>query len=108
MNRIKDLREDKDLKQSDLAKIINTTQQNMSNYETGKTSPPQDIWLKLSDFFNVSVDYLMGKTNNPSNDSFTEDLTEEEIKELEHYKELLKIKRKVDNNKKISTLTNEK
>jgi len=50
----------------------------------------------------------MGKTNNPSNDNFTEGLTEEEIKELEHYKELLKIKRKVDNNKKISTSTNEK
>lgn len=108
MNRIKDLREDKDLKQSDLADLLHIKQQTLSDYETEKTEPKKDIWLKLSEIFDVSVDYLMGKTNNPSNDLFTADLTEEEIKELEHYKELLKIKRKVDNNKRISTSTNEK
>lgn len=103
MNRIKDLREDADMKQAELAKIINVTQATLSDYEVEKTEPKKDVWIKLAEFFNVSVDYLMGKTNNPSTDNFTEGMEEEDIKELEKYKELLKIKRQVEKNKKIST-----
>ena len=89
MNRIKDLREDKDLKQSELAQIINTSQQNLSNYEQEKSSPTKEVWIKLAEYFNVTTDFLMGKTNNPSNDSLTNGLTEEEIKELKKYKDML-------------------
>jgi len=107
MNRIKDLREDLDMKQSELAEIINTTRATISDYENEKTEPKKDVWIKLAEFFNVSVDYLMGKTNNPSNDNFTDGMDEEDIKELEKYRELLKIKRQIEKNKKISTSTNE-
>ncbi len=89
MNRIKDLREDIDLKQSELAEIINTSQQNLSNYEQEKSSPTKEIWIKLANYFNVSVDYLMGTTNNPQKGDFTDGLTSEEIKELKKYKEML-------------------
>ena len=107
MNRIKDLREDADLKQEELAEIIGITQQSLSRYEREVTLIDAVTATKIAQFFKVSTDYLMGLTNNPSNDNFTEDLTEEEIKELEHYKELLKIKRKVENNKKISASAKE-
>ena len=108
MNRIKDLREDADITQKELAKIIGVTQATLSDYEVEKTEPKKDIWIKLSEFFNVSIDYLMGKTNNPSNEDFTKGLTKEEIKDLQHYRDLLKIKRAVENNKKISTYENTK
>ena len=108
MNRIKDLREDKDMTQKELAKIIGITQATLSDYEVEKTEPKKDIWVKLASFFDVSIDYLMGQTNNPSNEEFTKGLTEEEIKDLTHYRDLLKIKRAVENNKKISTYENTK
>ena len=60
-NRIKDLREDRDLKQSDLAKATGIDQRTISNYETGKTKPDSDALIKLADFFNVSIDYLVGR-----------------------------------------------
>ena len=107
MNRIRDLREDKELKQSELAEIIKVAQRTISDYETERTEPSKEIWIKLAEFFEVSTDYLMGKTNNPSTDNFTEGMEEEDIKELEKYKELLKIKRQMEKNKKISTSTNE-
>ncbi len=89
MNRIKDLREDIDLKQSELAEIINTSQQNLSNYEQEKSSPTKEIWIKLANYFNVTTDFLMGRTNNPHNENLTDGLTSEEIKELIKYKEML-------------------
>lgn len=61
--RIRDLREDSDLHQEDLARLLNCTQACYSNYETGKRDVPSDAWMVLADFYNVSVDYLMGRTN---------------------------------------------
>ena len=61
-NRIKDLREDMDLRQSDLAKATGIDQRTISNYETGKTAPDAYALIKLADFFNVSIDYLVGRT----------------------------------------------
>lgn len=61
--RIRDLREDKDLNQDDLAKILNCTQACYSNYENGKRDIPTEVWNQLADFYNVSVDYLMERTN---------------------------------------------
>lgn len=61
-NRIKDLREDMDLRQSDLAKATGIDQRTISNYETGKTVPDAYALVKLADFFDVSIDYLLGRT----------------------------------------------
>ncbi len=58
-NRIRDLREDMDLRQSDLAKATGIDQRTISNYETGKTAPDAYALIVLADFFNVSIDYLV-------------------------------------------------
>ena len=62
--RIRDLREDKDITQKEMAKILNCSQQVYSNYELGQRDIPTDILIKLSSFHNVSVDYILGISNN--------------------------------------------
>ena len=64
--RIRDLREDRDLTQKCLAKELNCSQQVYSNYELGQRDIPTDILIKLSGFYNVSVDYILGITENPN------------------------------------------
>lgn len=56
--RIKDLRVDSDLKQDAVAKILNITRQQYGLYELGKRTIPIDLLIKLSKFYNVSLDYL--------------------------------------------------
>ena len=63
--RIRDLREDRDLKQRQVAEYLNCSQQVYSNYELGQRDIPTEILIQLSKFYNVSVDYLLGLTNNP-------------------------------------------
>ena len=63
--RIRDLREDRDLKQKQLADYLNCSQQVYSNYELGQRDIPTDVLIKLALFYNVSVDYILGLTNNP-------------------------------------------
>ena len=63
MNRLKDLREDKDLKQEDIAKILNMSQTNYSKYELEKINIPVDTLKKLAIYYNVSLDYILGLTN---------------------------------------------
>lgn len=63
--RIRDLREDRDLTQQELAKTLNCSQQVYSNYELGQRDIPTDILIKLSAFYRVSVDYILGISNNP-------------------------------------------
>lgn len=65
MNRIKDLREDKDLSQAEVAKVIKTTQQQYSKIETGKADISGEKLKLLAKFYNTSVDYILGLTNNP-------------------------------------------
>lgn len=60
MNRIRALREDRDLRQIDVAKATNIDQQTLSNYETGKTNPDSFAIIKLAEFFGVTCDYLLG------------------------------------------------
>ena len=62
-NRIRDLREDRDMRQSDLAKATGIDQRTISNYETGKTSPDAESLIALADFFDVTIDYLLGRSN---------------------------------------------
>ena len=61
-NRIRDLREDMDLRQIDVSKATGIDQKTLSNYETGKTRPDSEALIKLADFFNVSIDYLIGRS----------------------------------------------
>ncbi len=63
--RIRELREDKDLKQKDLAQILNCSQRVYSNYECGDIDIPTEILNKLANFHKTSVDYLLGRTDNP-------------------------------------------
>ena len=63
--RIRDLREDHDLKQREVADILNCSQRVYSNYELGQRDIPTDVLIKLSKFYNVSVDYILGLTANP-------------------------------------------
>lgn len=63
MNRIRDLREDLDLRQIDVSNATGIDQKTLSNYETGKTNPDSFAILKLADFFNVSCDYLLGRSD---------------------------------------------
>lgn len=63
--RIRDLREDHDLKQREIALQLNCSQRAYSNYELGQRDIPTDVLIKLALFYNVSIDYLLGQTNNP-------------------------------------------
>ena len=63
IERLKEIREDKDYKQSDIAKVLNTTQQQYSKYELGLQVIPDERLVKLAKFYNTSVDYLIGLTN---------------------------------------------
>ena len=63
--RIRDLREDHDLKQSAIAAILNVTQTTYSKYEIGTTEIPVRILIQLARLYNTSIDYLLGETDNP-------------------------------------------
>ncbi len=64
-HRIRDLREDKDLTQVKMGTILCCSQRVYSNYERGDIDIPTATLIKLADFHNVSVDYLLERTNNP-------------------------------------------
>lgn len=61
--RMKDLREDKDLKQENIANLLKITRQQYGLYETGKRTMPIDLIIILADFYETSVDYIIGRTN---------------------------------------------
>ena len=62
--RLRDLREDKDLRQEDVAKILETTQTQYSRWERGAQEIPLHHAITLADFYKVSLDYIAGRTNN--------------------------------------------
>lgn len=62
--RLKDLREDKDLRQEDVAEILEISQTVYSRYERGFQTIPVIHLLKLADYYKVSTDYILGRTNN--------------------------------------------
>lgn len=63
--RIRDLREDKDMTQVQMSQILQCSQRVYSNYERGDIDIPTSVLIKLADFHQVSVDYLLDRTNNP-------------------------------------------
>ena len=82
--RLKNLRKSKKIKQSELAKILNVGRSTVSMWETGMNVPSIDVADKIADLFNVSVDYLLGRTDNPSyedKDFNIQDFLPEDVKE---------------------------
>ena len=65
-SRIRDLREDNDKKQIELAKHLNIDQSTYSDYENGKINIPIEQLIKIADFYNVSLDYLVGRDDVPN------------------------------------------
>ena len=63
--RLRDLREDRDLTQAEIAELLQTTQEQISKYETGKQMMGIDKYIKLAQYYNVSLDYLAGIIDTP-------------------------------------------
>ena len=61
--RLRDLREDRDMSQTEMAKILNMSQTGYSKYETGANDVPTQVLIELANYHNTSVDYLLGLTN---------------------------------------------
>ncbi len=61
--RIRDLREDKDMTQKQIAEVLGMSQTGYSKYETGENDIPTPVLLKLADFYKTSVDYILGRTD---------------------------------------------
>ena len=64
--RIRDLREDADMNQTQVARILNMSQTGYSKYETGENDIPTAILIKLAEYYNTNVDYILGLTDNPT------------------------------------------
>lgn len=62
-SRIKDLREDNDLKQKQLAAYLCVDQSTYSDYENGRINVPVEMMIKIADFYKVSLDYLVGRSD---------------------------------------------
>lgn len=65
--RIKELREERDLTQEDVAKAIQTSQRNISRWEKGQNEPASSFLIKLADFFDVSIDFLVSRSDDFGN-----------------------------------------
>lgn len=65
VNRLRDMREDRDLTQAQMADLLKVHQTTYSDYEIGKLNVPIDIFIKLAKFYETSIDFLAGITDNP-------------------------------------------
>ena len=62
--RLRELRDEKDLTQTEIAKMLGMSQTGYSKYETGENDIPTDVLIKLANFYNTSIDYLLGQNDN--------------------------------------------
>lgn len=62
---LRSIREDKDIRQKDIAKVLNVSQNTYSQYENGVIALTAEVLLKLASYYDVSIDYLLDRTNNP-------------------------------------------
>lgn len=62
---LKNIREDNDIKQRDIAKFLNVSQNTYSQYETGVIALTAEVLVKLAEYYDVSIDYLLDRTDNP-------------------------------------------
>ena len=63
---LRGIREDNDIKQKDIAKYLNISQNTYSQYETGVISLTAEVLIKIADYYKVSIDYLLDRTENPN------------------------------------------
>ncbi len=100
---LRKLRESKKLTQADVASALEIERSTYTKYESGKSKPDSEMLIKISDFFGVSVDYLLGRSNTQNfNETKIETkayhnldvtgLPDEAIKQVEEYIELVKLK----------------
>ncbi|KYG90851.1 hypothetical protein A0U40_17805 [[Bacillus] sp. KCTC 13219] len=104
--RLRSLREKRGLKQTEFAERMGIPNQNVSNYERGFRQPDYETLKKFADFFEVSTDYLLGRTNqkNIPNDYEIQTIaahregdgewTKEELEEIERFKEFVRMKKR--------------
>ena len=78
MNRIREMREDKDLLQKDLAQVLNISQQQYSRYENGENELSYDGLIKLAKFYKTSIDYILYLTDERT--AYPESVTQEKTK----------------------------
>ena len=64
-SRLRSLREDRDLNQTQVAKMLSMSQTGYSKYETGENDIPTAVLIALARFYNTSIDYLLGETDDP-------------------------------------------
>ncbi len=79
--RLKKLRNEKNITQKQLGKIIGLSQQTIGHYEVGRAHPDHETLQKIADYFNCSTDYLLGRTNN-RNESIPDEPTDAELEEF--------------------------
>jgi transcriptional regulator with XRE-family HTH domain len=99
-NRLKELRKARKLSQEDLGKVINISGRNISYLEAGERSPSPEILNKLADVFDVSVDYLLGRSGLRQADaeqilSLFKDLPQEAVNEMKDYLSYIRQKYRV-------------
>lgn len=63
---LRGIREDRDIRQKEIAAVLNVSQNTYSQYETGVIALTAEVLIKLADYYNVSIDYLLDRTNNPT------------------------------------------
>ena len=96
--RLKDVREDKDLKQEDIAKYLNISRQYYSRYELEQVEMPIRHYKKLAEYYNVSIDYLCGITNTKKALKLTEkkELTTKQLALLDKYEKNKELQKAID------------
>ena len=95
--RLKDLREDHDLKQEDIAKMLNISRQYYSRYELGQIDLPIRHYIKLARYYDVSIDYLCGAINTPrAFDTNKKELTTKQLALLQKYEKNKDLQKAVD------------
>lgn len=96
-NRIRELRSDKKITQEELAKVIGVSTSMVGMYETGARRPSFEVLIKISKYFNVSTDYLLGRVSkkklNEWDKKFNSNKLAEEVKLLEHDEDMRRIER---------------
>ena len=76
---IRDLRKQRKISQTELAKILHVSQQTVTAWETGKAEPSSSAISSLADYFNVTTDYLLGRPEKKDDDAKTADIEDDDV-----------------------------
>lgn len=89
-NRLAQLRDEKDLSQAQVGKIVNAAQNTVSQWEKGTRGVSSEVLIRLADFYKVSIDYLLGRTENRTTfqENIQSDITDDEIELIKKYRSL--------------------